>query len=113
MLFAIASIATFNKMNPLGLLKTVENDLIHVKKWTDVTFHNGALTGTSPDYGPMTVYVCSFRHCESAPITGEEANKLLAIVDEDSTISYFRIMNGIADSAVQVSKKEFTTKKIK
>jgi hypothetical protein len=94
-------------MNQYGILKTVESDLTHAKHWSDVTIHDNSLTGTSPEYGTTTVYPIHYTHNPVIlPECPSDHTTLLAIVAQDSSISYFRMFTGIEQSAVMPSKKD-------
>ncbi len=98
-------------MNASGLLQVVRDDLVHAKHWKDVSCQGDTVKGTSPEYGTTVVYVCSYRNSRvSLSDPEKQQHALLAIVDEDSTVSYFRIAQGIASDLVPPSKKDFKKK---
>jgi hypothetical protein len=103
-------------MNGDGMAATVVHDLTHVKQWTEVTVSQIAesfavLSGTSPKYGECVVLVQSSRAPELNVVNEhsflQNQQVMIAFVDEDSTVSYYRVFEGLNMNAVPASEKTF------
>eukprot|EP00475_Leptophrys_vorax_P000616 TRINITY_DN1034_c0_g1_i1.p3 TRINITY_DN1034_c0_g1~~TRINITY_DN1034_c0_g1_i1.p3 ORF type:complete len:110 (-),score=30.81 TRINITY_DN1034_c0_g1_i1:671-1000(-) len=105
-------------MNGSGLCATVVTDLTMVKQWTGVIQVEydswGVVLGTSPNHGKCVVFVQSARndtvHFDDFEFQqGDDVQQhILALVDEDSTVSYFRVYDGLNTEVYPPSSKVAT-----